>query len=304
MKNIVSKLALAAVLASGLAAPALADVDAVASITKTKNISVNELISITKDIHLVMTIDTNLARAAEAMTMVNTTIRNNTVDRATVPLDGLGDPTFGFPTLNDGEIIRTAVIDGTLGSVNGNRGVTGVNQDVGAMANQGNIWSLGLAQQGAEASLFTDAQTEVDQKVNNNHVTFQDVPTHLNGQVLFTGLITSSINNNRGLTGVNQNVGNMMNQTNAVAVAAGVTLGGPTTVGGATVALAETALGQETTGNTVTETTTGGGSGTDKLASAIGSINGNIGITQVNQAVGNMGNQGNAVAVGAAVLGL
>jgi len=89
-----------------------------------------------------------------------------------------------------------------------------------------------------------------------------------------------------------------------VAAAAGVTFDGPTEVGGSSVALAEAALGQETTGNVVIETTTGEGFGTNKLASATNSLSGNTGITQANQSVGNMGNQGNAVAVGAAVLGL
>jgi hypothetical protein len=187
------------------------------------------------------------------------------------------------------------------------------------MANQGNIWSVALSQDSTPPSLFTDAQAEVDQLNSGNDVSFVDgtipnpgtppPPTILfGGDVIFTAIIDDSINDNTGLTGVNQNAGNMMNQTNAVAVAAGVTFDGPTEVGGASVALAEAALGQETTGNTVTETTgdpaAGPGIGTNKLASATGSINGNTGVTQANQAVGNMGNQGNAVAVGAAVLGL
>jgi len=316
MKNVISTMALAAVLAAGLAAPVLADVDAIATITKTKTVSVVETISIDKDIIVRINVDVDLARAAEAMALVNTTIRNNLVDR-----DVQNNVLFAG---NDNDtLIRTAAITsvGGLtdpGSVSGNTGVTGVNQDVGAMANQGNIWSVALSQDSTPPSLFTDAQAEVDQLNSGNRVSFVDglsnpplttpptPPVPFGGQVLFTAVIFDSINDNTGLTGVNQNAGNMMNQTNAVAVAAGVTFDGPTQVGGASVALAEAALGQETTGNVVIETTgtAGPGIGTSKLASAIGSINGNTGVTQANQAVGNMGNQGNAVAVGAAVLGL
>lgn len=296
MKNIVSKLALAAVLAAGFAAPALADVDAVASINKTKNVSVVETISINKDVLLDLDVDVDLARAAEAMALANITTSLNRVDRTP---EADETPLGGSP---DEFLIRTAAIDGEDGSINDNTGVTGVNQDVGAMTNQGNIWSIALSQENAEdPSLFADAQAEVDQKSNNNTVEFLSGEGS-GGQILFTSDIGGSINDNTGLTAVNQNAGNMNNQTNAVAVAAGVELSGDgAEVSGASVALAEAALGQVAANNTVNETES---DGVDKLSSIGGSINGNTGITQVNQATSNMGNQGNVVAAGAAVLGL
>lgn len=298
MKNIVSKLALAAVLAVGVAAPALADVDAVASINKNKNVSVIETISINKDVNLDLDVDVDLARAAEAMALANITTSGNTVDRLP-EADGtvLGGNPHEF-------LIRTAAIDGEGGSIIGNTGVTGVNQDVGAMTNQGNIWSIALSQENAEdPSLFADAQAEVDQKSLANNVSFiSGEGAEASGQILFTTDIGDSINDNVGLTAVNQNAGNMNNQTNAVAIAAGVELeGDETSVSGASVALAEAALGQVAAANFVTETES---DGTDKLSSISGSITGNAGITQVNQATSNMGNQGNVVAAGAAVLGL
>ena len=307
MKNIVSKLALAAVLAAGFAGQAFADVDAVASIDKTKKVSVIENISIDKDVTLNLDIGTadvelQLARAAEASAIANITTSNNLVDRVPVVGDINGN------ALPHQDNIRAALIGGNSSaaqSINDNDGLTGVNQDVGAMTNQGNLWSVALSEENpTDPSLFADAQAEVDQKSIDNEVSFVngEGAASIGGQIDFNASIDGSINDNTGLTAVNQNAGNMNNQTNAVAVAAGVSLvGNQAEVSGASVALAEAALGQVSTGNDTDELDPAGALKTSTIS---GSINGNIGITQVNQATSNMGNQGNVVAAGAAVLGL
>jgi hypothetical protein len=282
---------MAAGMAVGMAAPASADVDVTVTVDKTKTITVTETITINKDVTITANVDRDLSRAAEASAMVNHTIDNNTVDR------NINNALLGAP---DGlRLTRGALIgpDGSPdGSIDGNTGVTGVNQDVGAMANQGNVWSVGItADDPSDPDAFADAQAEVDQSVTANVVDLND-----GDQVLFTALIENSVNDNIGLTAVNQNAGNMNNQDNTVAAAAGLSSAAAANLSGVAVALAEAALGQETTGNTVDEGNNLGG--TTKLALISGSVNDNIGITQVNQSVGNMGNQGNVAAVGAALI--
>ena len=309
MRNMTSRLAIAAVLTAGMAAPALADVDVTVLVSKDKTITVNE--SLSKDVTVTITldVDVDLDRAAEAIALVNQTAAGNVVDRD-----------IDTPAASDGEsVVRTALIgDAAGGSVSGNQGVTGVNQDVGVMTNQGNIWSVAVSEDSdtppaanVSPDTFVDAQAEVDQLTTGNAVDWTPLVPAPPGPtgVLVTANIEDSIIANRGLTAVNQNAGNMNNQSNAVAVAAGLFQGSisstnfppcsPACFDGATVAMAEAALGQETTGNTVAE----GPNDLDlKLATMLRSVQNNIGVTQVNQDTGNMGNQGNVTAVGAAIL--
>ena len=75
---------------------------------------------------------------------------------------------------------------------------------------------------------------------------------------------------------VNQNVGNMNNQLNALSLAAGLE---------ADFALADAFLGQFNTQNIVSEFQT------IRTATITNSVNHNIGVTNVNQVTGNMNNQ-------------
>ncbi|MEX1205003.1 MAG: hypothetical protein WEB85_07110, partial [Dongiaceae bacterium] len=93
-----------------------------------------------------------------------------------------------------------------------------------------------------------------------------------------------SVNFNTGIVGVNQNGGNNNNQTNAVAVAAGLDAG---------LALAETALGQENSDNYVKDTNT---LKRDLIQS---SVNNNTGVVSVNQSAGANNNQSGAVSIAA-----
>lgn len=91
-------------------------------------------------------------------------------------------------------------------SVNGNLGVTQVNQSAGVMNNQANAVDLGVGSETAvalsEASL---GQT------NTNNQTF-DVAT-VRGD-----LIQNSVNNNHGITSVNQSAGNFNNQGTVISI--------------------------------------------------------------------------------------
>ena len=310
MRYTVSRLAIAAAMAAGLAAPALADVTVTVDVSKTKDVSVTETVTINKDITVTIGVTVDLDRAAEAMALVNQVITNNLVDR-NVDV---------FQSVDDQQLLRAAVIFQSIGGVpgDGNAGVTGFNQDIGAMTNQGNIWSVALTEDDDNLLLpgsnqppdvFADAQAEVDQRIGGddegNRVDLQ-FDSDLGGEgFLFAANIEVSINENIGLTGVNQNAGNMNDQANAVAVGAGLFLGtrpGANEFDGAAVALAESALGQETAFNTVLEGDVGGSVPSFKLGTMFGSVTGNTGITQVNQSTANMTNQGNVASVGAAVL--
>jgi hypothetical protein len=182
---------------------------------------------------------------------------------------------FADVDMSDGE--SGFAIDGLdasidTGSVSNNVGITQVNQDVGVGANQANVVAVAVTD--AEASV-ADAQSTVDQRNLDNEVL-------LTGPFILddperTAVISDSVNGNNGITQVNQNAGNW----NKI------------------LALADAFLGQENTGNTVDAFTT---IKTDVIS---GSVNGNTGITNVNQTTGNMNNQGVAISFsGIAALGL
>ena len=319
MRYTVSRLAIAAAMAAGLAGPALADVTVTVDVSKTKDVSVVEHLTINKDISVTIEVDVDLNRAAEAIALVNQVIDNNLVDRNVEVTPLL--------SVDDQQLSRAAVINGPAlgadpaGSINDNSGVTGFNQDIGAMTNQGNIWSVALTEDddtpatpasNDPADVFADAQAEVDQRIggvergNTVDLQFESDATPNPGQgFAFAANIEDSINDNTGLTGVNQNAGNMNDQANAVAVGAGLFLGtgtDPDEFDGAAVALAESALGQETAFNTVLEGDLDNDVVSLKLGNMVDSVTGNTGVTQVNQSTANMTNQGNVASVGAAVL--
>ncbi len=102
-------------------------------------------------------------------------------------------------------------------------------------------------------------------------------------------VIKGSIEHNTGIVQVNQDVGNMVNQGNVVAVAV-------TSRKSWTDAQAE--VDQKNGGNTVIATGRATSAIADRTATISGSINHNAGIVQVNQNASYMNNQTNAAAVG------
>ncbi len=223
---------------------------------------------------------------AEADAVVNQSNTDNTVDTAPYTekvwveddWKGHGDKYkdhkhghWVYVTIPGGENSLTATLSG---SVNDNLGITQVNQDVGYSVNQGNVLSTAVAKN----AFFADANASV-QQTNDGNVLYG----WLNKA---TATISKSVNRNVGVTMVNQNTGAMNNQNNTVSLALGKD---------ATVALAEADLGQFNTNNTYNEYCP------TRSSTITSSINGNTGVTTVNQTSGNMNNQATTISISGAV---
>jgi len=287
-----SALALALIAAS---LPASADVHVLASIQKTKDITITERITINKTVNLdVNVLNLDFDAAAEADAILNQESEGNDVDSSHSQLEG------DIAEANNFGIDLDATI---AGSINDNTGIVDVNQDVGNMANQGNQVALAIATPAVAANVgdpvFVNSQAEVEQINENNAVWHGEAPGFIENDdddpipaVTLVDLpnksadISGSINGNVGIVNVNQNAGNMNNQANSEALAVAINLAG--------VALSEAALGQL---NTHAENSNGFPPvfefGVEKSASLTGSLNGNVGVGGVNQAAGNMANQAN-----------
>jgi len=268
-----------ALAAALLATPAAADVTVTASLTKDKDVFVLEYIFKYKYVLLFAYVDVTLDGAAEALAIANVTNSYNLVNQS---------QQVDVPLTNDYDIYRRAVIDN---SINDNAGIVELNQDVGNMANQGNVLAFSAAFPSAgepPPETFVEAEAWVEQINTNNLVTHLEDPADVpafnpnTAQGNIVALMKDSITSNNGIVGVNQNAGNMANQTNAVGLAVGF---------GVVVALSEAALGQENAFNFVYE------AGVKKSASIDNSINFNTGVVHVNQSAGNMANQSNVFAL-------
>lgn len=281
-KGLVLMMGLLAIL---IAVPAMADVDLLVEVTKDKYIDVDEKTTIDNDVDVDVDVNVDPAEAAQSKALVNQKIENN----------------FEFQT--DPDQFRynfkgSDTQDSVSGSVNQNSGIVGVNQSSGNLNNQGNAASVSVVGGTDPASpkatimggfhlppypreedgTFADAQAVSDQKINKSGLITFDTSA--------SAVIENSINANTGVVGVNQAPGNLNNQSNAVAIAAGLD--------GADVALAESDLGQVVGCNTLIQVDY---KNTNKLSA---SINQNSGIVGVNQSAGNFNNQSNVVTVSAA----
>jgi hypothetical protein len=297
MKTKLYLMAAASVLALSLAAPAHADVFIVVHVTKNKDVFVFE--NIQKYKFVTILVDTplfELDSAAEAQAIVNARNSDGEVngftntDPAFLPVD---DTAPNNP-LRDYEIFLRALIDN---SINSNTGIVGVNQDVGNMANQGNVLSLSVTGRPFEDPevpgttsnpAITHSQAEVDQRNERNKVynsEFLSLPGDPAASVPnIVATISNSVNGNAGIVGVNQNAGNFANQHNVVAIAIGFE---------GVVALTEAALGQVNTNHNVIEIET------VKYGNIISSGNLNTGIVGINQNAGNNNNQAHVVSFSA-----
>ncbi|MBI5025726.1 MAG: hypothetical protein HZC12_03160 [Nitrospirae bacterium] len=242
-----------------LAVPAMATVDVYVDIDKEKTITVNENVNINKNIKVDVSVVTSDSKAAEASAHVNAT------------------NIFDFACENCAEKVSTIE-----GSILGNRGIVNVNQATGNMNNQGNVISIAIdvppdngGNTNGGTDGFANAQAAVDQM---NHI----AAIHTINVPIRDAIIVGSINSNRGIVGVNQSVGNINNQHNAIAIA--IAMDGA-------VALNEADLGQANIIASVSETNT------HKRDIISGSINENRGIVNVNQTSGNMNNQANVVSM-------
>jgi len=251
---------------------ALADMGVSGTVTKEKTVDVEEVINIKKNVSVDVTLDVEGEKAAEAHAVLNQSQRGN------------------FACENCAE--KTSEV---VGSILNNVGIVNLNQATGNMANQSNMLSAavdngpinggtpnGNGEPPAEGYGFAHAQTSVGQVMKGN--TIDSI------QILYRdAVITGSINTNTGVVMVNQSVGNISNQGNVLTL--GVSLSG-------LVALAEADLGQAIAGNSFREFDT------TKTATISRSINENMGVVEVNQSAGVLGNQLNAVNISASVYGM
>jgi hypothetical protein len=169
-----------------------------------------------------------------------------------------------------------------------------------------------------EANLVYFSAAEADAIVNqeNSHndvnhsfkqIGDQNEEHNVNFGIDLDASIANSINNNSGIVDVNQDVGNMANQGNQVALAIATPDVG-TTVPELVVVNSQSEAEQINTGNTVRHLEDPSAEPHVSLvdpphhsASITDSINDNVGIVNVNQNAGNMNNQANSEALAVAI---
>lgn len=293
MNRKLALLAATAIVSGLLAAPAFADVNVRADITKDKDTFVNVSVSITKDIDINVDLtDVTSQGLGEAEAFVNADTSNNIVN-----LENLNGE------VDDGEIVETFTsrLATMADAVNDNLGVIiQFNQDVGDNVNQGNVVSIAFVDVADDPGTpddlefaTTHSEAAVSQRSANNQVRFDgefpgfginpraadDDTFHVRAE------IANVLERNNGVIMGNQNAGQNSNQHNAMALAVGVD---------SALALAEGDLGQEVTGNNRTFD-----SASFKRAQIFSSINENTGVTAFNQNTGHNNNQGTVISIAA-----
>jgi hypothetical protein len=271
-------LAAAATFALGISS-AKADVNVHIDVDKWVDINIYELVVKAKIVAIAVLVGVDPHSAAESYTVFNQ------------------DNTGNFACEDCAE-----KSDKITGSILKNTGITSVNQASGNVNNQGSGLSIAFSDgSGAfgehppvlvgpnglihHPSLprggFADSQVAGSQENAGNTIkTIRIFKRDAD--------IEKSINENTGITMVNQATGNVNNQANGISIALSKLNG---------VALSDVALAQNNTRNNVTENESG--FGVVKNVRTVGSINMNSGITAVNQSAGNFGNQANVVSVAA-----
>jgi hypothetical protein len=281
---------LALLFAFGLAAvasPAAASLLLTVEVLKTKSVDVTIEIDITKnvfvDVDLVETFDGD----AEALVNVNVENVGNVVMGCDKSCPN-GSPD-GPDGPNDDATYGVRRISELVGSVNGNTGVLGVNQDSGNLVNQGNSLALSNVEVVGDKRIVVHAEAAADQQNRDNTIWHYEVenPHEVNHHASILNSIGTAGpdgNGNTGLVSVNQNAGNANNQHTGLAFAYSAANA---------VALSEAELGQVNQGNTVDS------ENTVRRGSIVGSIQYNEGVVQVNQSAGNLNNQASMIAVSA-----
>ncbi len=255
MKKIIASLgAIALLMALSVPADAGSKTKLNVDIEKDKTVDVTETVTITKDVDIDVRVDVDLDAAAEANTLVNAEIKDNSVVK-----DGSG----GLETL--AKISNNAFKNAT--------GIIQVNQAPGNMNNQGNAAAVAVVL-GAGPAVTHSSVGEVDVNKDNEAYIYNTTVKDVITDSAFSGVV--------GVLSVNQAAGNMNNQHNSVAIAAGE----------AVVALSEADLGQVNADNFVEEI------GTYKYYIINdNAFEGSHGVISVNQSAGNMNNQSNVVSI-------
>lgn len=251
------------------AGSSFAEVDARANVRVSKDVRIAELIFIAKGVLIVGVVLDRAEKAAESLAVINQENENNhACENCAEKSDLITD------------------------SVNFNSGITTVNQAGGNMNNQATTISVAFDNDKDPGDPGTDPQDDPSGFAESQAVVEQDNEENsvFSHAIIFRdALMSESVNGNEGITAVNQAVGNINNQANIVSMAVSLNSG---------VALSEGLLGQESTDNRNIEFDV------YKTAKIIGSVHGNTGVTQVNQASGNFANQANVASISLSVGGL
>ena len=263
---------------------AKADVRTDIDVDKTVKIDIAELIAKLKLVAIVVIVRDEPEMFAESQTVFNQLQQFN---RACTNCDEKVDSLVNSGNRNNGIL--------SLNQANGNSINQGTAISVAFVNSSGNFGNEGQAviavvgddpQEPPDtptpgASAFAESQVNGDQDIVENTVKTVNV-------LFRTARIRGSINGNTGIAAFNQGTGNILNQQNAISIAAAVADG---------VALSDATLGQNVANNTVNEAVI------RKDALVAGSMNRNQGIVQGNQSVGNLGNQANVVSISAVGIG-
>ena len=245
------------------------------AVEKSKSTAINEAIHRDKDIRIDVTTMAVAARFTEALSILSQANDGNT-----------------FST-------GTSLSEAIATTGNGNTGMTVINQAAGNSNNQGSSSSVAATSRPGEP-VFSEAQAAIGQGNGGS------APGNEEGQGPIASLsnyvetvlsanagtraasISESINDNAGMTHVNQSVGTANNQANAVALA--------TSLGSGGVILSDAALQQSNMALMVNEFAV------VRSVAFIGSVAGNSGTVGVNQSAGSFANQANIVANGIAIV--
>lgn len=284
MNYFVKTLTAATAVSALFAATAYADVQVIGTVDKVENVDIDLTTNIDKSVDVTVEAAGSTTGSAQSLALVNATIADSTVD-AGAENEGAfeGDP-------NDQDIDKEVLL---TDSVNVNTGIVQLNQDAGNISNQGNIVSAAIVFGDPETdSTTTISEAYADQKITRSDTTHlegrDNLPDDITDLAAFetdlAATISGSVVGNTGIVHVNQNVGNFNNQHNILSAAIGTN---------ALVALSDAGLGQELTGNSVTDVNT------VKAGIITASVNGNTGVVNVNQATGHFNNQATVVSISA-----
>ena len=189
-------------------------------------------------------------------------------------------------------LYRTESNAAITGSASDNSGVVGVNQASGNLNNQGNTVSITNAGIAAEAQPASEGRGSRGRRDHGpkgalaHAVAFAFQGNITNGyfatKKIVNSAITDSANDNTGVAGVNNAAGSQNNQTNTVAIAAGLNT---------SIALGEATLAQTNMSGFVCNTASVNNALIDTSANA------NHGVVGVNNSSGAQNNQANVVAI-------
>lgn len=270
-KQLLASTALA--LGVAFAMPALADVTVTGTTILDERIIVRESVVEVKTVTIIVDRTFEGPSAAQAVSIYNqrnegNSLRRDIPDAVPTPTGLINPLTFQCPGCGPAGV--TTIVASMTGSFTLNEGVTMWNQDSGSNQNQANNVTAAVV---ANAYIGRSVNTAEQRTEGNVSFVWGLLPN-----VTKAATISGSVNNNTGVTFINQNAGFGGNQYNSLTA-------GLSTVNGAVVALADADLGQWNQNNRTYDFNS------IRTGTIADSVNRNTGVTAVNQNTGNFNNQ-------------